>query len=351
MRANIYVLGGNGNVGSEFVRQVVNKDLDKLRIIGLASIEGYIYNPKGIKKEDALKFTKNEIPIKEHPGLDELLNEVINDFSEEEIIFVDITAGKGLFLELHKRIIKETNFKIVTANKNPLSFCNFETFNFLTHDLRRYGYRVTVMAGAESIYFLRDLRELKEDVYEIQGCFSGTLGYITSELEKGRKLSEVVKEAKMKGYSEPHPRDDLNGLDVARKLLILARTLGMKVDLDDIIIEPFIPYEYLQEEDDSSFLNNLRELNGVFEEKFQDAMKKGNVLRYIASYKNNKFEVSLREIPKESPLGILKGTRNKFVVYSESYNKENYYCVEAPGAGPRIAAMNLRRDIINILNL
>lgn len=348
VKVNLFVIGGNGNVGSEFVRQIVNKDYPQVNIVGLAAIEGFIFNKKGISREDAIKFTQNSLRIEEHPGLDAILDLVVDSYLDD-VIFVDITAGKEELLNFHKRVIKDTSYKIVTANKNPLALCDFKTFKLLTSDRYRYGYRVTVMAGAESIYFLRDMYDLQEEILSIEGMFSGTLGYITTQMEKGVEFSKAVYNAKLYGYTEPHPRDDLNGLDVSRKLLILLRTLGYDIDLKDISLKPFIADEYLKEDNVELFLKSLSQLDGYFKDRISSLLKDGKTLRYVASFRNKEMKVQLEEVDLNSPLGLLKGTLNKIVIKTESYYDNNYFVVEAPGAGPKVTALNLRRDVLSLM--
>ena len=255
-------------------------------------------------------------------------------------------------IQFHLRVIEETPHGIVTANKNPVALSDYDTFQRLTQDSRRYGYRCSVMAGAEAVTFVRDGRDLNDPLYVVEGCFSGTNGYITSGLEDdGRTLSSVVKEAYDKGYTEPHPRDDLNGLDVARKLVVIARSAGLPVALKDVVVTPLIPEEYLLEDDVGRFLGNLAKLDEGFRERMVNARSNGSVLRYVtridARSENPILEVSLQEVPRDSPLGGLEGAMNKIVLTTEAYPKG--YVVEAPGAGLEVTALNIRRDLLDLL--
>jgi len=162
--------------------------------------------------------------------------------------------------------------------------------------------------------------------------------------------TKIILDAKNKGYTEPHPRDDLNGLDVARKILILARTTGYKVDLSDIKVVPFVPKRYLKEESVDCFIDSLKELDAVYKKKTLNAAKKGKVLRYVAELeivnKKPSLRISLKEVKKDSPLGVLKGTSNKIIIVSQTYPKNTPYIVEAPGAGLQVTAQNVRRDLL-----
>jgi len=184
---------------------------------------------------------------------------------------------------------------------------------------------------------------------EISGCFSGTLGYLCTELEKGRNLSEIVTEAQEKGYTEPHPADDLDGGDVERKILILARTAGFDIPKERIKREPFIPEEYLVQKDIKKFLASLSELNMPFLEKVHKAKGQGYVLRYVARFDNSDgtptLNIGLRGVQNDGPIGSLNGTANKIVIRTQTYN-QTPYCVQAPGAGLAITAQNVRRDLL-----
>lgn len=357
MTQYIFIIGATGNVGRTLVSQIFGKgDNDfkihhnPTKIVGLASSSHYLFLRDGISKENCFKFTERTAPSEEYGTLDDLLavaKEAGYGF-ERRLIFADVTAADTL--DFHLRISDEEMLGLVTANKNPLAVSDYSAFTKLTKDVRKYGYRCSVMAGAEAVSLIQDLRDVRDPPVFLSGCFSGTLGYICSELEKNRNISEIIREAKEKGYTEPHPRDDLNGIDVARKLLILARTAGYELKLDDVKVTPFIPKKYLHEDDIDKFMVLTGELNETFNNKVSVADKNGNVLRYVAQMAVHndtpKLTVSLQEVPRESSLGRLNGTANKITLVSKAYPKENPYIVEAPGAGLQVTAQNIRRDLL-----
>lgn len=358
----IFIIGATGKVGSTLVRQILEKKdgdfrirQNPTRIVGLASKTHYQFSKDGLSKKECLNFIKREGAFREYDSMEDILVRVkeAGYGFERKLIFVDATAAMD-FTDFHLRVCDEEMLGMVTANKNPLAFSDFSTFKKLTHNVRSYGYRCSVMAGAEAVSLLQDLRDVNDPPISLSGCFSGTLGYICTELEKGRKLSRIIKEAKEKGYTEPHPRDDLNGVDVARKLLILARTTGYGVNMEDISIRPFIPEQYLQEEDVAGFMERIKELDTEYTEMSNRAKEKGQVLRYVASMDiiggNPLLKVALQEVAKEGSLGVLSGTTNKITVVSTTYPLEKSYTVEAPGAGLEITAQNIRRDLLNQLD-
>lgn len=339
MFQDVFIIGASGKVGRTLIKQIFGKgDNDEklhnnpTRIVGLASSKMVYYNLKGVSKDEVDAFL-NEKLGKPLDRLDNILDLVDNN---KKIIFIDVTALREEMIKFQLRVIEETNNGIVSANKNPLAFCDFITFESLILKTSRYGYRCSVMAGAEAVDKIKDLRDLGDMPLSIEGCFSGTLGYICSDLNKGKIFSEIVNEAKELGYTEPNVADDLNGKDVAKKILILARTAGFKINFEDIELIPFIPEEYLKN------IDKISELNDYFKEKVAKAGSKGCVLRYVARFDGSSIKVGLEEVKKDSPLGMLKGTLNKMVI-TTSYGD---YSIEAPGAGLEITAQNIRRDLL-----
>jgi len=364
MIQNVFILGATGNVGKELVTQIIEKGdteygihVNPTRIIGLASSKEFIYLKEGISSKNAFKFiNKNSENSKIYQSLKEILHAINKDkeiYNKNKLVFIDVTALKGQEInDFHLNIVKNTDFDLVTANKNPISLGDFKLFQELTQNPLKYGYRCTVMAGSDTVSLLQDLRDVSDPIHSIEGCFSGTLGYITSELEKNISFSEIVKNAYSKGYTEPHPRDDLNGLDVARKILILARGMGYNLNMSDLKVEPLVPKELLLEDDPNLFLESLKSLNDEYIRKIKNTQKNGNTLRYVGEIiiKNEKEEINikLKEVPINSPLGSLQGTLNKIVVQSDYYNP--LYAIEAPGAGVKITASNIRRNLLYLLD-
>ena len=341
-----FIIGATGNVGLTTVRQIFNEgDTDPkrhenpTRIVGLASSTHFLYDPNGIKREVAFAFAERKRKGKTYKGLDTFLD--IADSASSPIEFVDITALGTLMTRFHLSVIGTTNHGIVTANKVPLTEVDFSTFQFLTRNVRRYGYRCSVMAGAEAVDFIQDARDLGDKITGIEGCFSGTLGYVVTRLHQGASFFQAVAEAREKGYTEPNPIEDLSGKDVGRKLLTLGRTVGLDHAYSDINVVPL------------ALQKDLKKNDKDFAERVRKAERKENVLRYVASlkFKDEKpiLEASLREVPKDSPLGALNGTNNKIMITTDIYDSLKPYIVEAPGAGLDVTARNVRRDLLKHL--
>jgi homoserine dehydrogenase len=291
----------------------------------------------------------------QYDNLSDLLKLIQDEGMAGEIAFIDITAGKDNLRDFHLKVINDSEETIITANKNPLSIYSTDVFRTLTRYRERYGFLCTVMAGANAVSNLLDYYDTSEIVKKIEACFSGTLGYLCAELEKGeRSFTEILNDAKNMGYTEPHPKDDLNGLDVARKLIICARTFGHNVSMSDIELEGFVGESFLNIEDVDEFMESVKGADQEIKEKFDSAKSKGKTLRYIARFELNEngdsvFNVGLREVLPDSPLGNLKGSSNKVIVETDIFNGDKKYIIESPGAGPDVTAWGLRRELLSRL--
>lgn len=373
---NVVVLGGTGNVGREFMSQVIehdtvfsNKHLNPTNIVALTDSKGFWFNRHGLEiqrlpenihkwkvsKDAFVSYMNDADEYKEYNNLSELLKLLKDEGLSGEIAFVDITAGRDELRDFHLKIINDSNENIITANKNPLSIYSTDVFRTLTRYRERYGFLCTVMAGANVVSNLLDYYDTSEIVKKIEACFSGTLGYLCAELEKGKRdFSEILEDAKKMGYTEPHPKDDLNGLDVARKLIICARTFGHKVSISDIELEGFIDESYLKIDNVNEFMDTVKGADQEIKDKFASAKSNGKTLRYVALFElredgDSIFKVGMREVLPDSPLGNLKGSTNKVIVETDIFNGEKKYIMESPGAGPDVTAWGLRRELLSRL--
>ena len=242
----------------------------------------------------------------------------------------------------------EQGFHIVLANKKPLAVTQIE-FDRLMQTARDRGlslrYEATAGAGLPVLDTLAKLQESGDRVETILGCFSGTLGFIMTALEDGQNFSDAVREAWKRGYTEPDPRDDLSGTDVARKALILARTLGRSLELSDIKLEPLFGRD-VDDADPATFVNNLRKLDDEWRKRVERARANKKVLRYVAKI-GKTITVGVEAIDQSSPMGGLRGTDNQIVIYSKRY-KTNPLVVTGPGAGAEVTAAGVLNDIVAI---
>ncbi len=211
-----------------------------------------------------------------------------------------------------------------------------------------YLYEATVGAGLPIIVTLRDLRETGDEIRRIEGIFSGTLAYLFNVWDGSKAFSEVVRDAKAKGFTEPDPRDDLSGMDVARKLVILAREMGLKLELDDVALEGLIPSQLASCPADE-FMNRLGELDAPMLARLESARKANKVLRYVAALDatTGKAAVGLVELERTHPFANINLTDN-IVQFVTSRYHQNPLVVQGPGAGPAVTAGGVFADLLRV---
>ncbi len=211
-----------------------------------------------------------------------------------------------------------------------------------------FFYEATVGAGLPIISTLRDLIQTGDEIIAIEGIFSGTLSYLFSEFTEEFRFSDIVLKAKQNGFTEPDPRDDLNGMDVARKVVILAREAGFKLSLNDVKVESLVPKELESIPTAEGFLQRLTEMDTLMKEHLQRAEKAGVVLRYTGFVSNEgKALVGLREFPNDHAFARLKGTDNIIAFRTKRYDRQPLI-VQGPGAGPEVTAGGIFADLLRL---
>lgn len=366
MIQNVFIIG-LGNVGNELIKQICLFDIKDLgihlnptNIIGIANSKYYYFNHSGITFQPcdigSPDFNAQNILIEKgvpYRNHNVFLEVIKSSGLEGDVVFIDATSDNDDMIKFHLNVITKTRNKIVTCNKNPLSLSSFNDFLRLTQERKRYGIKATLMAGSHALDQLREYYDTCEKVERIEGCFSGTLGYISTELESGKIFSEIIKSAYNLGYTEPNPLDDLNGLDVARKLLIIARSLNINSSLDDIRVNPIINGEKYINKGIDYFFDHVKDEDNRFRLLVASAKSKKMVLRYVASLDLTKgtpnMMVSLVQVDDKSSLGMLKGTANKIVIRTNHFTENNEYIIQAPGAGVAVTASGIRRDLLQML--
>ena len=248
-------------------------------------------------------------------------------------ILVDLTATHTARL-LEQALASGMN--LVLSNKLPLAGPREESER-LFELARAYGRRIrheaTVGAGLPVIDTYYKLIESGDRVERIEGCLSGTLGFLLWELGRGRKFSAALRAAMARGYTEPDPREDLSGMDVGRKALILARLLGFQGELSPRQVESLVP-RAARPLSLEQFLGSLERFDGEWDRRVAAAAARGRVLRYVASVTRRSLQVGLREVDRSSPFAGLKGADNT-VVFTTARYKANPLVITGPGAGPR----------------
>jgi len=260
-------------------------------------------------------------------------------------ILVDCTASDAC----QPYLLAQSNSggSVVCANKKPLtgSLKDFET---LTQNASLFGYESTVGAGTPFIRTLQDILLGGDNVHKVQGMLSGTLGYIGSSMDAGDKsFSEIVTEAYNLGYTEPDPRDDLSGTDVARKCIIIARMMGLKLGMEDLAPEALYS-EDMAKMTIPNFMGALPTLDDKLKARMDGVFAQGKVLRYLASVdvKNGIASVGLEAVDKNSPFGQLQGSANMMTVVTDQHSPDNPLVVQGAGAGLEITARGVLGDMV-----
>jgi aspartokinase/homoserine dehydrogenase 1 len=238
---------------------------------------------------------------------------------------------------------------VVLANKRPLAAprATVEELHLLAakHG-RRILHETTVGAGLPVMDSYAKLVETGDRVLRIEGATSGTLGYLLTELGRGVPFSEALRAAMALGYTEPDPRDDLSGMDVARKALILARLLGFRGELADVRTESLVP-ERLRRVSRERFLESVDSLDAEWRERIARAEAQGRVLRYTLEATARRVAVGLRAVEPSHPLAGLRGTDNQIVFTTLRY-RAHPLVITGPGAGPAVTAAGVLNDILQL---
>ena len=257
-------------------------------------------------------------------------------------IVVDVTAAEGMETLLEAALRR--GWGAVLANKKPLVVPRPSYRGLMAAAGRRLRYEATVGAGLPIIATLRTLLDTGDEVQRIAGCFSGTLGTLCHCLQEEMSFSAAVRAARALGYTEPDPREDLSGMDVARKALILARTLGQELELADVEVEALFPAE-MASLPAEEFMAKLERLDGEYEQRIAAARGRGRVLRYVAEVEDGRCRVGWREVGREDLMAALRGPDNIVCFYAVRYGSQPLVVV-GPGAGPEVTAGGVLGDIL-----
>jgi aspartokinase/homoserine dehydrogenase 1 len=335
--------GGHGNNGSRHVR-----------VVGVVDRTGFVFDLDGFSardlaglvalKESGRSFSDAPAGRGARP-IDSVA--LLAKHALSNPVLVDVTADETT------PIIKQAlsgGMDVVLANKRPLSGSrqtHGELLALAAESGQRILFEATVGAGLPILDTYKKLAESGDKVLKIEGCVSGTLGFLLTEIGNGRPFSEALRRAMEKGYTEPDPRDDLSGADVGRKALILGRLLGFEGDLTEVGVESLVPeaYRRLTLPD---FLARLDELDKDWERRLAAARAKGATLRYVASVTKNRVSVGLRAVDAASPFAGLKGTDNQIAFTTARY-RQNPLVVTGPGAGPAVTAAGVLNDIMGLV--
>ncbi|KAH1086439.1 hypothetical protein GYH30_018112 [Glycine max] len=265
-------------------------------------------------------------------------------------VLVDCTADSIIASNYEDWLRK--GIHVITPNKKANSGPLYEYLRLRAlqrQSYTHYFYEATVGAGLPIISTLRGLLETGDRILEIEGIFSGTLSYIFNNFKDGRAFSEVVAEARDEGYTEPDPRDNLSGIDVARKVIILARESGLKLELSDIPVENLVPEPLRGSSSAEEFMQQLPKFDEELTEILKDAESSGEVLRYlgVVDVSNEKGVVELRRYKKDHPFAQLSGSDNIIAFTTRRYRNQPLI-VRGPGAGAQVTAGGKFNDILRL---
>ena len=348
---NLFICGV-GTVGGNLISQIHSQYEElmrtrrlKLNVVGIASSKKAIFTRDGIDLGNYREALENSAPS----SLEHLRDEVIgmNIFNS---VFVDCTAS-GDVAGLYQTFL-EHNISVVAANKVAAS-SDYASYAKLKETALRRGvkflFETNVGAGLPIIGTINDLRDSGDKILKIEAVVSGTLNFIFNEIAADVPFSETVRRAKQQGYSEPDPRIDLSGKDVVRKLVILAREAGYKVEQEDVEKHLFVPDEMF-EGSLEEFWTNLPKLDADFEAKRELLEKEHKRWRFVASMDHGKTKVSLEAVGEHHPFYGLEGSNNIVLLTTERY-KEYPMLIQGYGAGAGVTAAGVFANIMSIANI
>lgn len=348
---NLFVCGV-GTVGGNLLQQIASQYQEladtrqlKLNVVGIASSHNAIFNREGLD----LNNYKEQLKASEPSNISKMCKEVVgmNIFNS---VFVDCTASSEV-AELYQTFL-EHNISVVTANKIAAS-AEYEKYAKLKETALRRGvkflFETNVGAGLPIIGTINDLRNSGDKILKIEAVLSGTLNYIFNTIAADVPFSETVRLAKEEGYSEPDPRIDLCGKDVIRKLVILTREAGYRVEQSDVVKQLFMPDEFF-EGSLEDFWKRLPSLDADFERRREILEKEKKRWRFVASMEMGKTKVSLEAVSEHHPFYGLEGSNNIVLLTTERY-KEYPMLIQGYGAGAGVTAAGVFANIMSIANI
>ncbi len=334
---------GTGLIGGTLLRQLQESGRRDLRVVALARSKNMVWAKEGLALGSWERQLARGTPMDARLFVERMIKLAL-----PRSVCVDCT-GSEVLIEYYPTILR-AGISIVTPNKKANSR-DLAFYRKLRTAAQRSGaqflYETNVGAGLPVIGPLKDMVATGDTITKIEGVFSGTLSYIFNTFTGGRSFSDVVREAQKLGLTEPDPRDDLSGLDVARKLLILAREVGVALELSDIQVENLTPVSCRSAGSVEEFYTLLEQSNEAFELKRHAAEAQGKVLRYVASLRGKSAQVRLVMVDPTHPCAQLSGSDNIFVITTARY-RNNPLIIRGPGAGAEVTAAGVLADILRV---
>jgi aspartokinase/homoserine dehydrogenase 1 len=343
---------GVGNVGGAVLRQLeqqrrylLSKGFD-VTVVGLANSTRFLADANGIDLVDwknALRHASNRMDTRTFARR-------IGGMDITNVALVDCTSGP-VIVDAYPAFI-EANLHIITPNKwaNALPWGRYSTLmDMLDRRKRHFLFEANVGAGLPIVSTLRDLIASGDEIVRIEGILSGTLSYLFNTFDGSTPFSALVREAHGMGFTEPDPREDLSGQDVARKLLILARLMGLKMDLDEVKVDSLVPKPLARGPYTSTFLSALARYDAEMADRVKRAASRGAVLRYVGTLERGRASAGLKEYPRHHPVASAKGSDNVIAFSTKRYARTPLV-VQGPGAGADVTAMGVFSDILKLLH-
>ena len=349
---NLFVMGV-GNVGEKFMDQIhqqkkfLKENLKiNVRVIAISNSRKMHFNEDGI----ALKDWKELIAKGKNANMRQFISNV-KQLNLRNSIFVDITAN-DVVASIYDQFLKE-NIAVVTCNKIACS-SKYDNYKNLKNLSRKFNapflFETNVGAGLPIIDTLKHLIASGDKVNKIQAVLSGSLNFIFNNFSETYSFHDVVKEAGVQGFTEPDPKIDLSGIDVARKILILIRESGYQMEIEDIENKSFLPAECMNTTDNASFFSSLIKNASHFDNLLKEANEKSSRLKFVATFEKGKASVGLEFIPQESPFYNLEGKDNIVQFYTDRY-VDQPLLIKGAGAGAAVTASGIFADVVRIGNV
>lgn len=346
---NVFI-AGIGNVGSKIISQLLQQKTYlinalnlNVKIVGIANSKQFYINENGI---DQKKWLTNLQEQKENKSTS--YYDAIIALNKQNSVFVDVTANKKV-AHSYAQLLRKS-ISVVACNKIACSsdYKDYKELKFLAKKYKAsFLYETNVGAGLPIIKTVQNLISSGDQITEIQAVLSGSLNFIFNNYTNGDLFSSIVKQAQDEGYTEPDPRIDLSGKDVARKILILIREAGIPLEFEAIENNSMLPKGSLEATSVVDFYNLITSEDDYFKQLLFEAKNQNSKLKYVASYKNGKANVGLQFIPKEHPFYNLEGKDNIVSFYTNRY-QEQPLIIKGAGAGAEVTASGLFADIIQI---